>query len=50
MNKFSSQIENHNFVKEVSDDVRPILEKVYRDKDYTLSEIEQYFVSGLSGQ
>lgn len=45
MNRFSSQIENHDFVRESSNDVQPILEKVHRDKDYSLSEGERYSAS-----
>ena len=45
MNKLSSQIESHNLIKEVSDDLPPIFEKVHQDKDYAPSEIEQYSIS-----
>lgn len=46
MNKISSQIENHQFIEEVSkDQIIPIVEKLHQDKDYSLSELEQYSLS-----
>jgi len=45
MNKFSSQVENHNFYKMVMEDWQPVIKKVHQNKDYIPSENERYSLS-----
>jgi hypothetical protein len=45
MNKISSQIENHQFVDELMNDLKPVIKKLHQNGEYTLSEFEQYLLS-----
>ncbi|MBA7691313.1 hypothetical protein ES703_99856 [subsurface metagenome] len=43
MNSFSSQMEHHQFIREIVDkQVRPLVDKLHHDDSYSLSELEEY--------